>query len=224
MNLAFTLTFSNFYHEKFTLSALLMLLTVTATFLFFSCGKDKPSSETDQVTGAATADERDGGQHGQCNCEYQIIDIQVATDPLHPNYTTEVCSPTACSSGGGCNLFFSDYYSNPICTPLPSLCANFIPGVGLPTPFYPFNCGVTKFGSFFVNSIGQKQDNMCGATAANWTITYQIRCQDSDPSPDCPQGGYGYYSGPITVPGTSDDPLGTRKIILKGCGCKPEVQ
>lgn len=227
------------------------LLTLIA-FVFMGCIKDNPiPSETalQPVKGkktiplsSSTVTDRESGRD-YCNCSYQVVSVSAAplgtvTGGVVDYY---LLSNNYCSGTFDASCTFSAYnkmvgYGTSIdgpCQCYNSAYIDLIQDDGIdstleyPTVFYPFNCGVDYSEAYDV--IWEPTwygDNCTGNTVVDVgaTITFKIRCTDTNPeSPDACLG-YTFVTPPITLTfdGTNYPPTTSIEMQdYEGCHCRP---
>lgn len=164
-----------------------------------------------------------------CNCSYRIESIEVPDILPLPYINAELWSTVYCDPENpfSCNYFSGLYFSGDVC----GVC-NFNPNCCdfwtelEPEGYFPFNCQVPAFSTFPV-SFGIASYLSCSVfdDIGDWSVTFRIICQESEPNTSCGLGGgYGFVSEPITItyPGNAQFSFqGTTNIQLQECGCLP---
>ncbi len=217
-------------------SSLFLKLSFALLFVlsFSSCEKDQIENlgKIEQVYTPAIGNAPNGitpTENGfivnSCNCEYQVMSISPAPSndgaAFLDYYLTggDLCSGTSCFQ-------MSAYGSEEQCQSYDPNCEDVLDPNNnpnyFPTAFMPFNCGVDANSSFTVGWQPSLYQPGCNFQLLfNASITFKIRCQNTETSSECL--GYGYYSDPITI----NYVLGNDASVLIGlggkCGCAPRV-
>lgn len=176
--------------------------------------------------------DRGPGETAPCNCSYRITHISYSLPAELPEVDAELASSVSCDEENpfSCGYFTGAYFSGDIC----GVC-NFDPNCcdwweEVPhQTYFPFNCQVPAYSTFPVFfGIAAYETCTSFGDVEEWSVTYRIVCQESEPNTSCgPGGGYGFMSDPITVtyPGNADHiNYDIESIELEECGCKPVLQ
>jgi hypothetical protein len=166
-----------------------------------------------------------------CRCSFLIEDIQVTTPAEHPEFGISFLSSAECDPlDPDCLYYSGEYYSSGEFCGIINNPACFDNWTGQPLPpsgLRDFHCEVPAYSAFPVYSSFIWIDEGCldAGNLLDWSITFKVICQESEPNPTCGSGlGYGFVSDPITFsfPGTNNSGYyqnGTIRLIE--CGCLP---
>ncbi len=145
----------------------------------------------------SVAEGASGLEAASCNCAFRIEEINIETLDTNPNFGIAFISSAPCPYS--CIYYTVEYFSSEnLCGDNP--CGdNWIPFP--PDGLRNFNCPVPAYSFFPVYASFLTEDPICNANdnLPDWSITFRVYCQDSEPLYSCGLGGgYGYVSDPIT--------------------------